>query len=219
MKSALTGVSSFESLFRAWRMLYERSSARSRQSRGIDDESLLDFDKGPSAGCREIARQMRREGGYRFAMLRAVTVPKGNGKDRIICVPTVRDRIVQRSIVSFLAAGDRCRLANDVSFGFIPGRSVGDAVKRAQSLRREKQWVYKTDITAFFDSIARDVLEEKIVHHVRDRSLHQVLITALNCEIAPTSNSKNKRIEAVGIKSGKGVRQVCLYRLSLPTSC
>ena len=207
MKSALAGVSSVDSLYRAWRRLYERSTPRSRKSCGTDDESLLDFDKNPTAGCREIARQMRGSGGYQFATLRAVPVPKGNDKDRIICVPTVRDRIVQRSIVNFLAAGDRCRLANNVSFGFIQGRSVEDAVKEAQALRRLKRWVYKTDITAFFDSIDRDVLREKITHHVRDRSLHQVLISAANCELAPTSRAKEKRIKAAGIQVGKGVRQ------------
>jgi RNA-directed DNA polymerase len=80
-------------------------------------------------------------------------------------------------------------------------------VKEAQALRRLKRWVYKTDITAFFDSIDRDVLREKIAHHVRDRSLHQVLISAANCELAPTSREKEKRIKAAGIQVGKGVRQ------------
>lgn len=207
MKSALAEVSSVDSLHRAWRSLYERSSVRSRKSCGVDDQSLVDFDKSPTVGCREISRQMRGQGGYQFAALRSVSLPKGDDKYRIICVPTVRDRIVQRAIVNFLAAGDRCRLANAVSFGFIPGRSVEIAAKTAQALRGVKRWVYKTDITAFFDSISRDVLRERIINHVRDRSLHSLLIAAANCEIAPTSKTRMKRIEAAGIKSGKGVRQ------------
>ena len=150
---------------------------------------------------------MRDKGGYQFQALRAVPVPKGNDKYRIICVPTVRDRIVQRAVLSFLAAGDRCQLANDVSFGFIPHRSVEKAVKTAKALRCEKRWVYKTDITSFFDSISRDVLREKITRYVRDRSLRHLLVAAANCEIAPTNKSRTKKIRAAGIRDGKGVRQ------------
>jgi RNA-directed DNA polymerase len=88
---------------------------------------------------------MRSQGGYQFSMLRAVPIPKEHGRYRIICIPTVRDRIVQRAVNAYLAKGDRCRLANEVSYGFIPNRSVEKAVKRAAELRREKKWAYKTD--------------------------------------------------------------------------
>jgi hypothetical protein len=50
-------------------------------------------------------------------------------------------------------------------------------------------------------------LKEKITRHVRDRSLHHLLIAAANCEIAPTNRSRTKKIRAAGIRDGKGVRQ------------
>jgi hypothetical protein len=107
----------------------------------------------------------------------------------------------------FLAAGDRCGLANNVSYGFIPDRSVKKAVEQTRKLRRQQRWAYKTDITAFFDSIPRAKIHEKIRRHVRDRSLHPLLIAATECEIAPTNNSNEKRIAEAGIRKGKGVRQ------------
>lgn len=207
VRSALAAVSRFDAVHTAWKSLFERSSARSRKSSGVDDESLLDFDRSPAAGCRNISHQMRDPGGYSFSALRPVPVPKGEDRYRIICVPTVRDRIVQRALNQFLASGDRCGLANEVSYGFIPNRSVEKAVKQAQQLRRGKRWVYKTDITTFFDSIHRDTLRDKIVRHVRDRSLHDILIAASQCEIAPTYRSNAKKIESAGIKAGRGVRQ------------
>jgi len=150
---------------------------------------------------------MRSQGGYQFSMLRAVPIPKDHGKYRIICIPTVRDRIVQRAVNAYLAKDDRCKLANEVSYGFIPNRSVEKAVKRAAELRRDNKWVYKTDITTFFDSIDRDLLRSSILRHVKDRSLHPILIAASQCEIEESNNSTAKKIEAAGIKKGRGVRQ------------
>ncbi len=150
---------------------------------------------------------MRGPSGYEFSALRAIPIPKDNGKYRIICVPTVRDRIVQRAINAFLAKDDRCGLANDVSYGFIPNRSVKKAVARARELRREKNWVYKTDITTFFDSVDRGVLEGSIRRHVRDRSLHPILTAAGRCEIDKPTSSIAKRIREAGIREGRGIRQ------------
>ena len=206
-RTALDVVSSSASLERAWRTLYSRSTLRSRLSSGVDEETLLDFDRHPSAVCRSLSQQLREFGGYKFSELRAYLIPKSAHKDRVICVPTVRDRVVQRALVEFLANGDRCGLANAVSYGFIPNRSVEKAVQRARSLRRELPWVYKTDIASFFDAIPRAVLRDKIRRHVRDRSLRQVLIAASECEIKSNSASHAKRIKQAGIHAGAGVRQ------------
>jgi RNA-directed DNA polymerase len=150
---------------------------------------------------------MRSPAGYAFSALRAIPIPKDNGKYRIICVPTVRDRIVQRAVNFYLAKDDKCGLANDVSYGFIPNRSVKKAVARARDLRRDKNWVYKTDIAAFFDSVDRQLLSDRIRRHVRDRSLHPILISASCCEIDRPNRSIAKRIFDAGIRDGRGVRQ------------
>ena len=39
-------------------------------------------------------------GHYKFSNLRPVLLKKRNGKDRLICIPTVRDRVVQRAILN-----------------------------------------------------------------------------------------------------------------------
>lgn len=207
MRSALKWVSRAESLQSAWGAFISNASPRSRKSVGVDHESLIDFDRNPTAGCRAILRGMRSPTGYAFSALRAIPIPKDNGKYRIICVPTVRDRIVQRAINAYLAKDDKCRLANEVSYGFIPNRSVKKAVARARDLRREKKWVYKTDITAFFDSVDRQLLSEHIRRHVKDRSLHSILIAASRCEIDQPNRSIAKRILEAGIVDGRGVRQ------------
>jgi len=207
VRSALGWVSRTESLQSAWGSFFSNASPRSRKSAGVDQESLFDFDRNPSAGCRALLQNMRSPAGYAFSALRAIPIPKDNGKYRIICVPTVRDRIVQRAVNFYLAKDDKCGLANDVSYGFIPNRSVKKAVARARDLRRDKNWVYKTDIAAFFDSVDRQLLSDRIRRHVRDRSLHPILISASCCEIDRPNRSIAKRIFDAGIRDGRGVRQ------------
>ena len=205
--TALQIISATANLQAAWLKLFERSTARSRRSSGVDDETLIDFDASPLARCRLLSQQLRNKSGYQFSALQAHLVPKKDGRDRVICVPTVRDRVVQRAIVDFLSKGDRCGLANAVSFGFIPGRSVEKAVERARALRREFPWAYKTDISSFFDSIPRSVLHERIRRYVHGRSLHRLLIAASESEIQATSGSREKRIKQAGIMKGRGIRQ------------
>jgi group II intron reverse transcriptase/maturase len=191
----------------AWRTMLRRSTPRSRLSSGVDDQRIVDFDHNYSGNCRELARAIRSPDGYRFSALRPHFIPKAGGKTRVICVPTVRDRVVQRAVTDFLSNGDRCGLENSVSFGFIPGRSVEQAVRVACRLRVTHRWAYKTDITSFFDAIERDVLADAVRRHVRDRSLHPLLLAAAECEIEVSNRTQSERLRQAGIRSGRGVRQ------------
>ena len=99
------------------------------------------------------------------------------------------------------------KLANNISFGFIKGRSVHMAADIACASRRERSWVYKTDITAFFDSIPRADLQNAIKKLIKERSLHALLFAALECEVDSPSRAVAADIAKLGIKPGLGVRQ------------
>lgn len=206
-RSALDRISSIASLANAWHSIWSRASARSRRSFGIDGQTLFDFDSNRTTRCRELSTEIRSPESYQFSGLVAHLIPKSSGKDRVICVPTVRDRVVQRALSEYLADGDRCGLRNAVSYGFIPERSVGMAVRQARNLRRNHQWAYKTDITSFFDSIDRERLHQTVRAVVKDRSLHDLLNRAAHCEIIESGSSRQKRIHNAGIRLGRGVRQ------------
>ena len=206
-RNALSVSGSFHKLNQAWETLFSRSSNRSRHTRGFDDESMLDFARNKDSNLRTIGRELATSRPYGFSPLIAHLIPKTNGGNRVICIPTVRDRIVQRSLSDFFAVGDKCRLDNQVSFGFIPGKSVKKAARKSCDLRATKRWAYKTDISKFFDNIERDRLAQAISKFVREKSLHPILVAAANCEIAEDSQERRKKIAQAGICSGKGVRQ------------
>jgi len=206
-KSALIQISSLSSLRAAWKYLDGKTVGRGRETTGIDNSSINEFSQHVENNLLIIQHQMRSESGYQFNYLKAHIIPKANGKQRVICVPTLNDRIVQRAIVDFLSDGDKCKIKNSVSYGFIRGRTVEQAVSRAKNLRHRKPWVYKTDITSFFDKIPRDLLKKSIETSIRHRSLHKIIIAASVCEIFEPKASRQRIILKHGIKEGYGVRQ------------
>lgn len=206
-RRALDEIASIGALRAAWNEINRRSRGASRQSSGIDNESIEQVASNSERTLISIRRHVLSAPAFAFSPLRAHFIPKSDGKDRVICVPTVRDRILQRSISNYLARYDRCRLANGVSYGFIRGRGVRAAIQKACKLRRIYPWVYKTDITAFFDRIPRDSLKAEIRSKVRASTLHELLAGAVDTEIQESSTERRKRLSRMGIREGVGVRQ------------
>ena len=121
---------------------------------GVDGITPKQFDEALQANIRLIRDDIR--SGYNYSDLRGVRAPKKDpSKFRIICVPTVRDRLVQRVLLeSIEKKATKLGIANDVSFGFVkdsPTGKRGTTAARAAAIRhrQNKGWVFKTDITAF----------------------------------------------------------------------
>ncbi|SFI02902.1 group II intron reverse transcriptase/maturase [Collimonas sp. OK307] len=195
-----------DTILQAWREIYQNSSSASRNTLSSDEISINDFEHHYKNHLAHLGRDLRSDK-FQFQSLRPYLIPKPNGKFRLICVPTVRDRIVQRALVNYLSEKYRSQLANKISYGFIKGRSVKQAAKAGCALRASKPWVFKTDITAFFDNIKRETLIAGLKKIVRDSSLHNVLRGAIACEVHTSSNGTKKQIESLGIKHGQGIRQ------------
>lgn len=146
---------------------------------------------------------------FEFRGLRPIPIPKTNGKIRIICVPTVGDRLVQRLLVEYLIDGDKLRIGNTVSYGFVRDRGgVRQAVKTAKRLRTQYPWAFKSDIASFFDQIDRDSLKADLMKHLRKSSTLPLLFSAIDCEIDDEGDhSTAAQIDSIGIVRGRGLRQ------------
>jgi hypothetical protein len=152
---------------------------------------------------------MRSSDSYEFSPLRPIRVKKPSGKYRLICIPNVADRVVQKAVQIALFGNRRWRFTNfnGTNYGFVKGKKVSDAVKAAVEYRNHHPFVYKTDIKSFFDNIDRVMLKEKIRQTVPHKSLHPLLCAAVDCEIAHVSDHQYKAIRELGVEWGKGVRQ------------
>lgn len=191
----------------AFRALRDKTSKPGRFVAGTDGVTIADYDRNSPSRLRGLAATLK-GGKFLFSSLRPVLIRKPNGKDRLICVPTVEDRIVQNALLAWLSDDDRYHLDNGVSYGFIRGQGVRKAAVRAKELRGKHPYVYRTDITSFFDNIPRAHLKNLVRRLVRQSSLHSLLFQVIDCEIEnPKGSRKQKRISDLGIRSGHGLRQ------------
>lgn len=206
--SALDKLITLANLRLTWKAFW-RASSKQRSS-GVDGVTPATFNVNLERNLVRLQQQLR--AGYDFSPLRGHPVPKKDGSLRIICVPTVQDRIVQRLLAGFLTEkADRLGIINDVSFGFIPSgdgrkRGVQAARDRAIALRCESGWAYKSDISSFFDRIPRQELIDRTVGLLKASSLRPLLMGAAGCEIEDVPHI-NRIADANGIKRGLGVRQ------------
>lgn len=150
---------------------------------GVDNITPKQFAADLDANLDKIREQLQ-EGSYTFARLKPFFIQKpGSKKERVICVPTVQDRIVQKAIVHYLASTRKLPIYNSSSFGFIKGTGTKEAIQKAVELRSLYDWCIKADIEAFFDRISRPYLKERASAVLKNHSLLPIILSAIDCEI------------------------------------
>lgn len=194
-------------LYQAWSHISDSTKSLHRHTAGIDGQSVNQFAAKADHYLNLLRGTLLSKPGYQFSFLKAHLEPKASGGDRVICIPTVKDRIVQRSILDILSGSPRYSFESDASYGFIKGRSVRQAIEKALVVRQSRQWAYKTDISNFFDTLNRDRIHDEVRRRVRVPTLHDLLIRATCCEVKARDRRQQKRIHKAGIREGTGLRQ------------
>ena len=115
---------------------------------GVDDQTIEDFEKRLKKNLYKIWNRMS-SGSYFPPPVRTVKIPKTNGGERKLGIPTVADRIAQQVVKARLEPEVEPLFHAD-SYGYRPRKSALDAVGQARKRCWRHDWVLDLDIKSFF---------------------------------------------------------------------
>jgi len=145
---------------------YKRVKAN-KGAAGVDEQTIEDFEKRLKKNLYKIWNRMS-SGSYFPPPVRTVKIPKANGGERKLGIPTVSDRIAQQVVKSRLEP-EVDRLFHADSYGYRPGKSALEAVGRARERCWRYDWVLDLDIKGFFDNIDQNLLMRAVKKHAKDQ--------------------------------------------------
>lgn len=167
-----------ENLLRAW----ERVKAN-KGAAGIDGRSIAETWQWLKAGGWAATREQLRGESYGPQPVRPVRIPKPDGGERELGIPTVLDRLIQQALLQVLTPLFDPQFSNS-SYGFRPKRSAHQALRQAKAYVREgREWVVDIDLEKFFDRVNHDKLMARVGWRVQDRRVLRLIRSYLEAGV------------------------------------
>lgn len=166
-----------ENMQRAWKRVKGNKGAA-----GVDGMDIAQTGQYLKTAWPTIRQQVM-EGTYRPSPVRRVGIPKPDGSERELGIPTVIDRLIQQSLLQVLQPLIDPTFSEH-SHGFRPGRRARDAVLAAQQHVQEGyRVVVDVDLEKFFDRVNHDVLISRLKKRIADAGVIRLIRAYLNAGI------------------------------------
>ena len=163
----------------------QRAFKRVRANKGAAGVDGLDIDQTARHLATQwpVIRQQLLAGTYRPRAVRRVTIPKPDGGQRELGIPTVTDRLIQQALLQVLQP-ILDPTFSEHSYGFRPGRRAQDAVLAAQSyVQSGRRIVVDVDLEKFFDRVNHDILIGRLHKRIEDAGVIRLIRAYLNSGI------------------------------------
>jgi RNA-directed DNA polymerase len=185
-----------EALRRAYRRQRRRASA------GVDGVTAEEYGQDLERNLQDLCDRVH-SGRYRPQPVRRVYIPKPDGGERPLGVPSLEDKIVQGAVAEVLSAIYEVDFQG-FSYGFRPGRSAHGALDALQTaiMTQKVDWVLDADIRSFFDSVDHEWLLRMVSHRIADRRILRLIRQWLRAGIL---ESGEWREVDVGTPQGAGI--------------
>jgi len=167
---------------------------------GVDGETWRHYGEDLEANLQDLALRLKR-GAYRAKPVRRAYIPKADGRQRPLGVPTLEDKIVQRAVVEVLNAIYETDFLG-FSYGFRQRRSPHQALDALTVgiMTKKVNWVLDADIRAFFDTLDHGWLVKFVEHRVADRRVVRLIQKWLSAGVL--EDGKRTRSEVGTVQGG-----------------
>jgi group II intron reverse transcriptase/maturase len=195
----------YDKVYRADILSHAYALVRAKKgSAGIDGVTFeaIEDGEGVTAFIAELEEALRNKT-YKPDPVKRVMIPKSDGSQRPLGIPTIRDRVAQMAaklVIEPIFEADFC----DTSYGFRPKKSAHDAVDDvAYSLNTGYTEVIDADLSKYFDTIPHANLMAVVAERICDGAILHLIQMWLKAPIMEVDKDGKKR----NIGGGKGSRK------------
>lgn len=157
--------------------------AKNDGAAGVDHVTCDEFERQLPDSIWELS-DLIKSGTFKPQAIKRTEIPKpGSTELRPLGIPTVRDRVVQASIVNVIEPIFEREFAEH-SYGFRPGRGCKDALQRVDELIKSGHvFVVDADLKGYFDTIPHDQLMERVKEKISDGPVLKLIESFLKADI------------------------------------
>jgi len=177
-------------LERGWRKV-----KRNRGGPGIDKVTIEEFDAKLGENLNTLSQELL-AGDYAPLPTVKRRIKQSEGKTREIAIPTIRDKVVQQSMLEVLHPLFDPHFS-DCSFAYRPGRSPVDAARRVEGLIKEGHlWVFRGDVADFFGALDHERQLVLLGERIGDERVLRLIKRILKTHVLDTMSLREPALGA-----------------------